>query len=243
MSVTTYGENLIKMTRFGMVNCYLVRENDGFTLIDTGLPGSANGIISAAQAHGGEIKRIVLTHAHSDHVASVDALVKALPTVEVIASARSARFLAGDKSLTEQEQSAQATGGKLRGGYTKIETLPSSTVNFGDKVGSLEVIFSPGHTPGHIALIDTRDKTLIAGDAYAVKGGVAVSGTIKWLFPLPALATWHKPTALKSAIYLRDLNPSRLAVGHGNVLENPVSQMTLAIAEAQNKVNVGAALE
>ncbi|MEQ8673188.1 MAG: MBL fold metallo-hydrolase [Aggregatilineales bacterium] len=241
MGVTTYGENLIKVTSLGFVNSYLVRESDGLTLVDTGM-FSANAILSAAKANGGEIKRIIITHAHADHVGSLDALMKHIHGVEIITSAQSARFMAGDMTLTTEQKGAEATGGKLRGSYQKVDAKPTSMVNHGDTIGSLEVHFSPGHTPDHIALIDTRDKTLIAGDAYVVKGGIVVSGTLKWLFPFPALATWHKPTALKSAIYLRDLNPSRLAVGHGKVLENPVSQMTLAIAEAQSEVNVGAAI-
>ena len=94
---------------------------------------------------------------------------------------------------------------------------------------------SPGHTPGHASFFDVRDKTLIAGDAFQTQGGIAVSGVIRWLFPLPAMATWHKPSALKSAQALRALNPARLAVGHGKVLENPLAAMDQAIRVAQNK--------
>jgi hypothetical protein len=62
---------------------------------------------------------------------------------------------------------------------------------------------------------------------------VAVSGKVNWLFPLPAWATWHKPTALESAKKLRALNPSKLAVGHGKVLVDPLPAMDRAIAEAE----------
>src|ERR1700761_6229210 len=61
-----------QLTRWGLVNCYLVRESDGFTLIDTGLPKSGEAILDAARhcgpAGGGEINRILLTHAHADHI-------------------------------------------------------------------------------------------------------------------------------------------------------------------------------
>jgi hypothetical protein len=60
---------------------------------------------------------------------------------------------------------------------------------------------------------------------------------MRWLFPFPAMATWHKPTALESAKVLRALNPDRLAVGHGKVLENPQTAMDQAIEEAQRKFN------
>ena len=225
MNTTTFGDNLIQLTRLGCINCYLVREDDGFTLIDTGLAGSARAILAAASSSGLPIIRIVLTHAHSDHVGSLDALHAALPDAEVAITARDARFLSGDHSLLPGEPQD-----KLRGGYPVCTTRPTRELAAGDRVGSLEVIAAPGHTPGHAAFLDVRDRTLIAGDAFQVLGGVAVSGTFKPLFPLPALATWHKPTALRSAQALRALNPSRLAVGHGRVLVDPAAAMDHAIA-------------
>jgi hypothetical protein len=62
---------------------------------------------------------------------------------------------------------------------------------------------------------------------------MAVSGVMRPLFPFPAMATWNRPLALESARKLRALNPSRLAVGHGDVLENPVNAMEAAIAVAE----------
>ena len=233
MRITQHGEHLFQLTRLAAFNAFLVREDDGFTLIDTNLPGSANGILKAAQELGQPIKRIVLTHAHSDHVASVDALKSQLPGAEIIMSARTARFLAGDMSLDIDEPQD-----KLRGGYVIIETKPTDTVKEGDRIGSLQVVAAPGHTPGQIALLDTRDQSLIAGDAFQTAAGIAVTGVLRVLFPFPAFATWHKPTALQTARKLRALNPSRLAVGHGSVIENPAVLMDKAIAEAQHNFDI-----
>jgi glyoxylase-like metal-dependent hydrolase (beta-lactamase superfamily II) len=108
-------------------------------------------------------------------------------------------------------------------------------------VGSLEVVASPGHSPDHIAFFDTRDGSLIAGDAFQTRGGVAVSGTVKPLFPFPAMGTWHRPTALESARALRALAPTRLAVGHGTVLDQPLEAMDRAIAEAERGLAAKAA--
>jgi len=232
MKTTEHGNNLIKLTRLGMINCYLVREDDGFTLIDTNLPGSARGILAAAKTYGAPIVRIVLTHAHGDHVASLDALKHELLEVAVAITARDARFLAGNMSLDPDEPQT-----KLRGGYQLCETRPTRLLEPGDRIGSLEVVASPGHTPGHASFLDVRDKTLIAGDAFQTQAGIAVSGVMRWLFPFPAMATWHKPTALQSAKALRALNPSRLAVGHGQVIEDPPAAMDQAIREAKNKFN------
>lgn len=230
MRTLNYGAYLIQLTRLPRafpVNFYLVRDSDGLTLVDTGIPGSAPGILAAAQACGLPIRRIVLTHAHGDHLGSVDALRAALPEAEFIVSARDARFLAGDMRVNADEPQS-----KLRGAYQTIASKPTRLVHDGDYIGALRVVAAPGHTPGHIALFDERDGTLLAGDAFQTRAGLAVSGTVRWLFPFPALATWHKPTALASAQRLRALQPARLAVGHGEVLEQPGAALDKAIDEA-----------
>lgn len=232
MRTTEHGDFLVQLTRYPRlfpVNCYLVREADGFTLIDTGLPGSAEAIIAAARAQGGAIRRIALTHAHMDHMASLDALHAALPDAEILASAREARFLAGDLSLDPEEM---LPGAKLRGGFRAASTRPTRTIAPNERVGSLRVVAAPGHTPGQLAFFDTRDRSLIAGDAFQTRAGIAVSGTIRPLFPFPALGTWHKPTALATARALRALEPSRLAIGHGEVLDDPLEAMGKAISTA-----------
>ncbi len=77
---------------------------------------------------------------------------------------------------------------------------------------------------------------MIAGDAFQTRAGLAVSGTINWLFPFPALATWHRPSALASAERLRALNPVRLAVGHGEVMEDPLAAIDEAIARTAQQL-------
>jgi glyoxylase-like metal-dependent hydrolase (beta-lactamase superfamily II) len=57
MRVVQETENLVRLTRFGMINCFLVREADGFTLVDTGLRGSAGAILRAAVQLGAPILR------------------------------------------------------------------------------------------------------------------------------------------------------------------------------------------
>ena len=209
------------------MNAYLVREDDGFTLVDTHLPKSGEGILDAARGHGGEIKRIAITHAHGDHVGSLDELKAALPDVEVLISTRDARFIRGDNSLDPSEQM-----GKARGNFRKLKTEPTRTFEPGERIGSLEVIAAPGHTPGHVAFLDTRDKSLIAGDAFTTIGQVATTAKAPWQFPLAVMGTWHKPTELQTAKELRGLDPSRLAVGHGKVVESPARAMDEAILKA-----------
>ena len=213
----------------GIVNAFLVEEDDGLTLIDTTMGrGAAKAILAEAGKLGRPIVRIALTHAHQDHIGGLDALAAELPGVEVLISTRDAKLLAKDTS-PEPGEPADA---KVRGGISGAKTQPTRLLEPGDRVGSLEVVAAPGHTPGHIAFLDTRDRTLIAGDAYSTLGGVATSAKPNPRFPLPALATWHRPTALATARALRALDPSRLAVGHGRTVENPAAAMDAAIARA-----------
>lgn len=228
MRLKTHGEHLVQLSHlFGAFNVYLVRGEDGMTLIDTGLPGSAVPILQAARGLGEPIVRIGITHAHSDHVGGLDALCAALPAVEVGLGSREARFLEGDMTLFHDEPQVPP-----RAMVTHCQTAPARLLEGGVRFGPLLVMDVPGHTPGHIAFYDPREGTLIVGDAMQTAGGVAVAGTLRPLFPFPAMATWHKPTALESARRLRALNPRRLAPGHGPVLENPCAEMDRAIERA-----------
>ena len=215
--------SVTRISRLGIVNAFLVEEDDGLTLVDTMLPRSAGPVMKAAD--GRTIKRIALTHAHGDHVGSLDALAEQLPGVEVLISGRDARLLAKDMTLDPGEPQD-----KLRGSYPGTKTRPTRTFEVGERIGSLEVVAAPGHTPGHVAFLDTRDRTLYCGDVYSTLGGVATTAKPNPRFPLPGLATWHRPTTLESAKALRALAPARLAPGHGNVVESPGAAMDAAIA-------------
>lgn len=218
--------HLTRISRFGFVNAYLIAEQDGLTLVDTMIAGSAKAILATAGSLGSPIVRIALTHAHGDHIGSLDRLAEALPDAEVLISARDARLLAKDKTPDPGEPQ----DAKARGSLPGARTRPKRLLAPGDRVGSLEVVASPGHTPGHVSFLDTRDRTLIAGDAYATLGGVATTAKGSSRFPLPMLATWHRPTAQESARALRALDPARLAVGHGPIVEAPGAAMDRAIA-------------
>lgn len=228
MKITQHGKNLWQLTRYWAFNSYLVREEDGLTVVDTNMAGNGRAILQAAQAIGLPVTRITLTHAHGDHAGSLDELRQVLPDAEVALTPRTVAFLKGQLELHGDEPET-----RLRGSFVRRTTLPTRLLQPGDKVGSLRVIAAAGHTPDHIAFFDERDGTLIAGDAFQTQAGIAVAGVTRWLFPFPAMATWHLPTALKTAIALHTLKPARLAVGHGQVFENPLAQMDAAIRAAE----------
>lgn len=214
------------------VNCYLVEEDEGLTLIDAGLGFCANGILRAAEQIGKPITKIVLTHAHEDHVGALDPIKKELPEVPVYISSRDYRLMNNDRSLDPHEDQTP-----IKGGVPKdLKTRANILLKEGELVGSLTAIETPGHTPGSMSFLDLRTKALIAGDAFQTRGGIAVAGDIKPFFPFPAFGTWSKKTALASAKKLLSYQPKLLAVGHGEMVENPMAVMEKAVEVFNRKI-------
>jgi glyoxylase-like metal-dependent hydrolase (beta-lactamase superfamily II) len=219
-------DNLIQLTRLHFVNAYLVREPDGFTLVDTTLAGAADALIAGARAAGAPIRRIALTHGHSDHVGSLDALKNELGDVEVYLGEADARIQAGETVVD----------GKLRGSWPKkLQTRPDVCLTGGERIGSLEAIPTPGHTPGHMAFLDTRDRTLIAGDTFTSYVRLEVANRLLQPFPLAAMATQDREATTQSARALQALNPACLALGHGPVLKRPAEAMAAAIGRGSGR--------
>jgi glyoxylase-like metal-dependent hydrolase (beta-lactamase superfamily II) len=231
MKTVSVTANSTQLIRWGFVNCYLVREPDGLTLVDTGLPGSAEDILAAARKLNAPIRRIALTHAHLDHVGSVDALMEKLgkSNVDLITNIRNVPFLQKppDASLLPNEPQD-----KIRGSFSGIVSSPSHLVEEGDRIGSLRVIDTPGHLPGHIAFLDERDGTLYAGDALVGKGYLTVTGFAPWFFPLPNFGTWNKTVSLASAKKLLDYPIERFACGHGAIRSGGRAALEAALTKA-----------
>jgi glyoxylase-like metal-dependent hydrolase (beta-lactamase superfamily II) len=248
-----------QLTRFGLVNCYLVHETGGssaaptgFTLIDTGIPGSASSILAVTEHLGaqfqGHIRRILLTHAHGDHIGSLDALTqpsaKSAPRIggavgtpaDIAISQRESPLLPKkphqNRSLEPSEPQC-----KIKGSLPGAAAHATHLLTDGELYGSLRAIATPGHTPGHFSFLDERDGTLYAGDALLTVGGsLHIPGFGPWFFPFAGLATWHRPTAVASIRRLLTLPLAtpiqRIAPGHGPVLTGGVDLLASALSRA-----------
>jgi glyoxylase-like metal-dependent hydrolase (beta-lactamase superfamily II) len=230
MKITKISADAWQLTKLGLMNCYLVRESDGLTLIDSTVKGGGEDILAAAKEVGAPIKRILLTHAHVDHVGSVDELAARLPGVTVAISERSLPLLRRppDKSLRPEEPKDS-----FAGGLPGINTPVTRLVSDGELFGSLRVIDTPGHIPGHQSFLDERDGTLYAGDELVAIGRLSVCGWTPWYFSLPSWVMWSKPLALQSAKTLLEYPVERFACGHGMLREGGTAALREAIGYAE----------
>src|SRR6202034_1169376 len=134
MQTTNITDNLIQLTRYRFVNAFLVREADGFTLVDTTMSRTGAQLIAAARQAGAPITRIALTHGHGDHVGSLDELKSTLgASVRVLMPEADARIHAGE----------QVVSGKLTGSWPKLATVPDRRLAPADRAGSRAGIPSP----------------------------------------------------------------------------------------------------
>jgi len=143
---------------------------DELTLIDAGLPGSGDRVTGAIAGLGratDELTRIVCTHGHPDHVGGVREL--AGDRVDVFMHPADAVGL----EVTFREAVRRPSRGRLFAYAARApkRTLPVADGDILPVLGGLEVIHTPGHTPGSICLYAARDGLLFTGDALEVRRG------------------------------------------------------------------------
>ena len=169
----------------GAVNAFVI-EDDGLTLVDTGLPGSTDKIFAALQKGGyrpADIKRVILTHLHTDHTGNA-ADIKRQTNARVYAHREDARLLEKGVSGRPMTLTPGLTNKFISQLFIKHagNVVPPVAVDEqlrdGDVIpvlGGIRVIHTPGHSAGHVALLLPSEGVLIAADLCAHVLGLAYS--------------------------------------------------------------------
>ena len=149
----------------GFVNAYAVIDDEGVTLVDTGLPGRSEAVLSYLHGLGFEpadVHTIVLTHGDNDHIGNAAAL-QAATGAKVAIHEADAPALTG-APYERATGFSRALFALLRPILRTQRAEPDILLHDGDTVAGLGVHHMPGHTTGSIVL--TRpDGVVFSGDA------------------------------------------------------------------------------
>src|SRR5215213_750842 len=155
----------------------IVDEQNGNTLVDAGLPDQMEAI-SAALVEAGigvrDLRRIIFTHQDLDHVGSGAALVRR-SGARVLAHPADAPHIEGRQRPLKPSPEMLEQRPQMREVLERLEPVGvDEHLEDGERLdlaGGIRVIFTPGHTPGHLSLYLERSKILVAGDALTAEGG------------------------------------------------------------------------
>lgn len=217
--------------RPGQLNLSLILDSThGPTLVDTGLPGQLDAL-AAALAEAGvqvhDIKRIILTHQDIDHVGSLHDLVRATGA-QVLAHATEIPAIDGTVLPRFAPPEVLEQRPELRAIVERFQPTPVDVALHDgtrlDLAGGVRVIFTPGHTPGHISLYLERTGALISGDALTASEGQLTGPNES--------ATPDMPAAGQSVRKLADLDVRTVVCYHGGVVQDDAHEQLRRVAQA-----------
>lgn len=211
---------------------YLIEDADGLTIIDGSIAQSTQRLIRQITGSGrrlSDIKRILLTHAHPDHVGALHEL-HARSGAEVIVSEIEKPYAEGTLPIMRPDPAALPAAMRWMPTFPMPKRLPTvdRTISDGDVIaevmGGLQVIATPGHAPGHICFWQPERKILFAGDVIMNAFGV---GGLRLPF---AIATPDMAENIRSVRKIAELDAEIVCFGHGEPITQDAAAKIRAFA-------------
>jgi glyoxylase-like metal-dependent hydrolase (beta-lactamase superfamily II) len=216
----------------GQVRAYLLESGNKLTLIDTLYDDDGKRVLLEIESLGYEptdLKHIILTHAHKSHVGGVAAL-KAVSGATVCSHEWEVDIIAGRRPATRVSLMPRRPFEVYRlqlglalglGKHQPCEV--DQRLKAGDHIGPLQVVETPGHTPGSLSFWWADRRALFAGDVITTWPEVAAG----W----PGL-TLNNARNLRSVRDLTDFgNAEILCTGHGEPITHDAAATIRALAE------------
>src|SRR5215204_5680 len=212
----------------------IMDEQNGNTLVDAGLPNQTEAISAALVEAGigvGDLRRIIFTHQDLDHVGSAAALLRQ-SGARVLAHPADVPYIDGSLRPLKVTPEMLEQRPQMREVLERLEPVRvNEYLEDGDRLdlaGGTRVIFTPGHTPGHLCLYLERPKVLVAGDALTAEGG-HLNG------PNPSMTLDMRP-AMQSIRRLADLEIDTIVCYHGGVVsEDANGQLRRVLQEVSRE--------
>ena len=193
------------------IRVWLVKNEEGVTLVDAGMPYMSKKIMeSIASLNGGPLKRILLTHGHSDHVGAAKAILDN-ENVPIYAHAIEIPYLEGQKPYPRRKKAEKGIGGHF------ISPLPQESSGQLKTIAGLNPYLTPGHSPGHVIYYHSEDQVILAGDLFTSKKGN--------LRKPMSIFTADMEEAVRSSAIIKELDAVHLEICHGGPVKSPGSQI------------------
>jgi glyoxylase-like metal-dependent hydrolase (beta-lactamase superfamily II) len=230
--------NIHRIGSDSIVNAYLVEDAGEVTIIDAGVPGYYGDIPRELTAMGrsiSDVRALVLTHGHSDHIGFAERLrrERSVPVWVHELDAALSRGEVPNPAKSGPMKLAPLLGflwfGTLHGALRTTRLVQVSTFGDGatlDVPGSPRVILVPGHTPGSAALLVPTLDALFAGDALATYAVTTGSRG-----PQIAPFTADAGQALESLGRLEQIEARWVLPGHGDAWDGGVAAALQAVRD------------